>query len=450
MRWVASLFGLGLMMALFRRVATGGGAPLEARATLALGFLLLAAHLSGGIAQRVRLPRLTGYLLAGFCVGPAWLDLVRAEEIEALRFIADAALALIAFAAGSELTLEALRQGRLALARLATGAIVLPFVVVTLVVWSVSAGFPLTVHQPWGDRLTVALVFGTLAAASSPTITMAVISEFDARGPFARSVLGVTVIQEVAAALLFTLVVAGSKALTSPGALNLAAAGTAAMHLVGSLAVGAVLGYVLARYLQIAQWDAVLFLVGVAFLAAVIAWLTGLETILIALAAGFYLENFSRFEGERLRSVLKHGSPAAYVVFFALTGAGLRLGGLATLWPWALLFVGLRVMSLYYGLRWAGRHPAVTPALASYGWLALISQAGIALGLAQLARRAFPEWGVSLEALLVAMMAVYEAAGPICFRQALIRAGEALEEPHGGEAVVGRGDVVSSGRLWRW
>src|SRR5256886_12771278 len=75
MRWVASLFALGLMMALFHRVTAG--APLEARATLALGYLLLVAYVGGEIARRVRLPRLTGYLLVGFAVGPPWLRRLR-------------------------------------------------------------------------------------------------------------------------------------------------------------------------------------------------------------------------------------------------------------------------------------------------------------------------------------------------------------------------------------
>src|SRR2546426_8265033 len=115
MGWFASAFALGLMMALFHRLTAGGA--LEARATLALGFLLLAAQLGGDIARRARLPRITGYLLTGFAVGPAWLGLVRADEVGALRLIADAAVALIAFAAGSELTLDTLRRERVGLTR---------------------------------------------------------------------------------------------------------------------------------------------------------------------------------------------------------------------------------------------------------------------------------------------------------------------------------------------
>src|SRR5213595_3776352 len=101
------------------------------------------------MARRARLPRLTGYLLVG---------LARREEVDALRFMEEAAVALIALAAGSELKLDALRRERVALARLASGAIVFPFLAVTLVTLSVSPWFPLTRHQPLGDAMVVALV----------------------------------------------------------------------------------------------------------------------------------------------------------------------------------------------------------------------------------------------------------------------------------------------------
>src|SRR5438876_222452 len=293
MRWFASAFALGLMMALFHRLTAGGA--LEARATLALGFLLLAAQLGGDIARRARLPRITGYLLTGFAVGPAWLGLVRADEVGALRLIGDAAVALIAFAAGSELTLDTLRRERVGLTRLAGGTILFPFAAVAAVMFSVGLWFPVTVHQPVGDRVTVALVLGTVAAASSPVVTMAVIGELDARGPFARAVLAVSVAQDVAVIVLLSLVLAVARLVTSAGAVNLLVAGTALAHLVGSVAVGA------------------------------------------------------------------------------------------------------------------------------------------ALGLAAVARRAFPEWGVSLETLIVAMIGVHELVGPICFRRALRLAGEVREGEHGRE-----------------
>src|SRR2546422_1584352 len=89
MRWVASLFALGLMMALFHRVTAG--APLEARATLALGFLLLVAYVGGEIPPRVRLPPLTGYLLSGFALGPPRPRLGQRAGADAVPVIGEAA-----------------------------------------------------------------------------------------------------------------------------------------------------------------------------------------------------------------------------------------------------------------------------------------------------------------------------------------------------------------------
>jgi Kef-type K+ transport system membrane component KefB len=426
MRWVASLFALSLMMALFHRVTAGG--PLEARATLALGFLLLAGYLGGSLAERGRLPRLTGYLLVGFAVGPAWLGLVRRDEVDALRFIAEAAVALIALAAGSELTIASLSHGRGAmLARLATGAIIGPFLAVSLVLLSVSPWFPVTMHHPLGDAVAVALALGALAAASSPVVCMALVSELDARGSFARTLLAVTVIKDLAVAILFTLALAAGKAAARAGALNGAVAASAILEVAGSLAVGAILGVVVAQYLRLVRGDTALFLVATALVTAEVARLAQLETIIVALAAGFSLEHLAPVESERLRREFKRGSPLVSVAYFALAGAGLRLAALAELWPWVFLLVGLRAVGLRSGLRWAGRSPGVTPALARDGWLGLMPQAGIALGLAQIARRAFPAWGVSLEALVVAMIGVHELIGPIGFRRALVRAGDITE-----------------------
>jgi len=136
MRRVASLFALGVVMALLHRVTANS--PLEARATLALAFLLLAAYLGADLALKARLPRVTSYVLVGFAVGPAWLGLVRREEVEALGFLHDAALTLIALTVGMTLRLSELRRDRLALTRVAAGAIVFPFVVVSLITLSVT------------------------------------------------------------------------------------------------------------------------------------------------------------------------------------------------------------------------------------------------------------------------------------------------------------------------
>jgi Kef-type K+ transport system membrane component KefB len=441
MRWLAGLIALGLTMALFHVVTAAG--PLEARATLALGFLLLAAVLAGDVAKRVGLPRITGFLLAGVAAGPPGLALVRADEVGALRFLLDAAVALIAFAAGSEVKVQLLQRHTRALVRAGAGALLFPLLAVAVFVLLASPWFPLTVNQPWGDRLTIALALGALAAASSPSVTMALMDELNAHGPYPRLLLTLTIAKDVAVIVSMTLILALGRVLGSSGALDPGALWRMPLVLLGSIALGTALGWLAGAYLRAFTRDTSLFLVGFAVLAAEVSLLLGLEVLLVALAAGCFVTNVTRVEADRLAGALRRGSQPVYAVFFALAGAGLHLEALAAVWPWVLVVAGLRALGLRYGLLWAGRDVSVPPQLAQSGWLGLVSQAGVALGLATVVRRAFPEWGVSLEAFVLAMIGVHEVIGPVLFRRALLRAGE--EEVRNGEAREPHGVALLSG-----
>ncbi|HKS59769.1 MAG TPA: cation:proton antiporter [Thermoplasmata archaeon] len=422
MRAVVSLIVVAVMMGLFHHLTAGG--LLEARATLALGFLLIAAQLGADILSRWKLPRLTGYIAIGFIFGPAWLGFVRADEAHTLGFIADAAVALIAFSAGSELILGELRAQTRRLARLAAGGIGLPFVAVTGAILVLSPWFPLARHQPIGNVIAIAVVLGTCAAAFSPAATIAIMDETGARGPFARGILNLTVIGDVILMFLLTIVLELARPVAQAGTVDVGAVLTALIGIGASIGAGLVLGWVVSRYLHAVRRDTALFLVVLAVVTAEAARLLHLEALLIALAAGFYLENFSPVEGERLRAELRRGSRPVYTVFFALAGASVRLDALSEMFPWVVLLVGLRMLSLRIGFRWAGRSPSVEAPFAQWGWMGVVSQAGIALGLAMVARRSFPEWGVSLSALIITMIGIHEVVGPILFKRALGAVGE--------------------------
>lgn len=422
MRAVVSLIVVAVMMGLFHHLTAGG--LLEARATLALGFLLVAAQLGADILSRWKLPRLTGYLAIGFIFGPAWLGFVRADEVRTLEFIADAAVALIAFSAGSELVLGELRAQARRLARLAVGGIGLPFAAVTAVILALSPWFPIARHQPIGNVVAMAVVLGTCAAAFSPAATIAIMDETGARGPFARGILNLTVIGDVLLMFLLTIALELARPVAQAGTVDVGAVLTALIGIGASIGAGLVLGWVVSRYLHAVRRDTALFLVALAVVTAEAARLLHLEALLIALAAGFYLENFSPVEGERLRAELRRGSRPVYTVFFALAGASVHLDALGEMFPWVVLLVALRMISLRIGFRWAGRSPSVEAPFARWGWMGVVSQAGVALGLAMVARRSFPEWGISLSTLIITMIGIHEVVGPILFKRALGAAGE--------------------------
>jgi len=418
-----------VIMALLQRLVRSLGGPLEAHATLALGCVTLFAFVAGTIAQRFRLPRIVGYLIAGYVAGPAWLRLLHADDLQVLGPIATGALALIAFAVGSELTLDALRgERRQTVLRIATATMAVPFLAVAFVILTVSPWFFLTAHQPFRDALVVALALGAVAAVSSPTLTWAVITDVNASGPMSRTTLDVSVAQDLLAVLLVTMILVLALPLGSQGAVRPGVATHSLLILLGSIVAGITLVLALAQYLRVIHGRLAWVLVVTAFVAAQAVRLLGLDTVLVALAAGCALRNAAPRESERVRDELKRCAIPVYVVFFALAGSNLQLGILDDLWPWALLLVGMRALGLWGGLRWAGRHPTLGADWARYGWLGFVSQGGLAVTLAAILGRAFTEWNVSLEALVVAMIGVHQLAGPLCFQWVLRRTGEVTGE----------------------
>ncbi len=420
---VTSLLGLGVIMWLFKRLAATGSA--EAQATLALGFLLLAAYLGGLLARQVALPRITGYLLTGFLAGPALLHFVTEQDVGNLRLIGDIAIALIALAAGGELRFRELKTYRASIVRLGARAVVFPLVTVGVGVLAVSRWFPLTAGLDTRAALAIALLLGVIAAAGSPAVVLAVLTETGSTGRFGRTILTVAVVKDVTVIILFAASLNLALMLAGTGPLDLGFLADVGRRIGLSIFLGWVMGWLVSQYLKYVERQMVLFTIGVAFVSVELARLLDLEAMLLTLTTGFFIENVSPVRGTRFVRAIEQSSMAIYAVFFALAGAAVHLAELVGVWPWALLLVALRAGSLVAACRTAAEPGS---AVARYGWTGFVSQAGVALGLAVVIGRSFPDWGPALATMVVAVIAIHELIGPVCFRWGLERSGEVRPE----------------------
>jgi Kef-type K+ transport system membrane component KefB len=187
--------------------------------------------------------------------------------------------------------------------------------------------------------------------------------------------------------------------------------------------VGAALGGAVALYLRFVQRELLMFAILIAFFGAEIARLAHVETLLTLLVAGFVTENATR-QGEALRHAMERSAAPVFVVFFALAGAAMALGEVATLWPIVLPIAIVRALALWggsaLGARWAGAGDAER----HYVWMGLVSQAGVAIGLASVVAEAYPERGAQMRTLFLAVLTLNQTLGPILFRYALMKSGE--------------------------
>jgi Kef-type K+ transport system membrane component KefB len=403
----------------------GGGAASLA----ALGFLLLAGDLTGQIVGLIKLPHLTGYLMAGLVAGPHVLHLVDHGTVENLQIVNGLALALIAFEAGAELSIEMLKKGLGTLIWGCLTQVLILFPVMAAVFFAARPLMPFLDGQPALAVLGLSLLWGVVAVVKSPSAALGLLSETGASGPLARYAVAMVVLLDILILVLVALMLVVARTLIEPGATfsfsELAAVGH---EILASIAVGTTIGLVVALYLRFVGKGLILFLLALAFGATELAKYFGYDALLIFAVAGFVVQNLSA-QGPRLLGSIAQTGRVVYVVFFALAGAHLDLPTVRALWPVALLFAGARGIATFSATRLSSKLASDPEVIRKWGWSPLISQAGVAIGIASIAAAAFPQIGAGFRSLAIAVVGINETFGPVLFKFALDRSGES-KKPH--------------------
>ncbi|MEN9816500.1 MAG: hypothetical protein RLZ32_380 [Gemmatimonadota bacterium] len=434
-RLVVLLILYATMQGAFKLAGATAGSP----TLMLLGFLVLAAYSVGEFVGPVGMPKIVGYLLAGLLFGPPGLGYVSPQALRELAPVGNLAIALIAFLAGAELQLDELRARWSGIARMTLLELLATFVLLTVTLVLLRGAVPALAQVPLAEAAVFAMLFAAVAVVHSPAATIALLSETRASGPVARYTLGVVLLTDVAVVLLFTAVLAVARALVPPaGGALVPSVGAVAWEIGGALLVGGALGGGVALYLRFIRRELFIFAILFTLLGAELARLAHVETLLTLLVAGFVAENGAGGgRGTEFRHAMERAAAPIFVVFFALAGARLDPGALLPLWPVVLPLVLVRMVAIRWGTRRGGAWAGVPAPVAGRVWLGLVSQAGVAIGLAAVVADVYPTRGAALQTLLLATIAVNQTLGPLLFRFALARAGElAPPEPSPREAAA--------------
>lgn len=421
----AAALALVLLAALAVRRAGDAGALDVRGLPLALGFALIAASLAGELLERLRLPRVTGYLLFGLLCGPSLANIISRGMARELQIINDLAVALIAFIAGLEINLSSLRPRLAALLSYSAVALAAVYVLLLAAFWLAWPWLPILPSANALDRLAVAAMLATLVTSFSPTVTMAVVAESRASGPFTEFLVALVILADLALIVAFTLVLQLVRAVFGAAGAGAGLAAVLAWEMVGSLAAGALAGAVFAFYLRHVGREVTLVLLALCAIVAALGRIFHYEAVLAALAAGLVVENVAPPQGTVLKDAVERGALPVLIVFFAAAGASIQLDALAAVGGTALAVAALRAVAVVAGTRLATRAARLDPAIGHRVWLGLVSQAGVTLGLTFIVSAEFPEWGAAVETIILATIALHQLAGPALTRLALAQAGEA-------------------------
>lgn len=379
---------------------------------------MIAGLLLTRVVKLVKLPNVTGYLIAGLLIGPYCFKLISADMLETLDILTTAALGFIAFSIGSEFKLAHIKAigGKIILITVceALGAVILVDVVV------IAFGFP----------VPMALTMGAIAAATAPAATLLVVRQYRAKGELTSTLLPVVAMDDAIGLMAYAISVSIAKMIQNGDAFNvMTTIVDPLLEIVLSLLAGGVLGAVVAISNRFFQSKANRLSIGIAavLLGASLAQKFDLSPLLLCMAIGAVYVNLRNDAIQTLEHV-DTWTPPLFMMFFVISGADLNVSMLPKLGLIGVLYIVSRVVGKYFGAYLGCTISKTSPKIRKYLGFSLVPQAGVAIGIAQLAVRELPQYGTSIQAVILCATLIYELIGPVLTKASLIKAGEIVVE----------------------
>ena len=387
-------------------------------------------------AKLLKLPAVTGYLIAGILIGPdvlgrlgiEGLGFVSSGSVEELKLISDVALGFIAFAIGNEFRLSQLKKT----GKQATVIGIFQAVIATLCVDAALIGLYFII----GGKLTlpVAITLGAVASATAPAATLMVVRQYKAEGKLTDLLLPIVALDDAVGLIIFAVSFGIAKALQSGSADIISILVNPLVEIVLSLLLGAVMGVLFSlaekyfksnsKRLSLAV-TAVILTVALSKLHYSIGSLTiGFSPLLVCMMLGTIFCNMCDFSAEIMEKTDKWTAPL-FMVFFVLSGAELDLGVFA---DWSIVLIGIvyiiaRSFGKYFGARWSSGFVGCEPQIKKYLGITLLPQAGVALGMSMTSMSLGVD-GVTIRNIVLFGVLIYELFGPMLTKIALTKAGE--------------------------
>lgn len=391
---------------------------------LLAGGLLIFGFLFSFLAKSIKLPRVTGYILAGIVLGPSLLKVFSENSLNQLEFIPQIALGVIALIIGAGLSFKLIKR--------------LGFGVILITILQAFGAFALAliVLKLFRMPLAAALPLAAIATATDPAATIAVIKEFRARGPLTETVMAVVALDDAVAIMLFGLVLTiDVRHLSSFGEMALKSISISLIEIFGALLLGLVLGLMTHFMIKLTKekGDVLIILFAMVLLAVGMAEALHVSTLLTNMFLGLSLINISA-KNEELIDNVGRVTPIIYCFFFVLSGAHLNLNIFFTAGTlfvgWGVIFIVTRILGKIGGAYAGGALSNASSSVRKFLGLTLIPQAGVAVGLPLMITAASSYYAFRPMIINITLVAVAfnVLIGPILTKYALFRAGEATAE----------------------
>lgn len=397
----------------------------------AIGLLLVTGYIAGWLFDKIRIPKIIGYITTGIVFSPNSVDFVSHDIIESTFPLIEVCLAFIAFEVGGALKWAKIKEHEKEIISITILGSLLPFFFVTTGVIILGFLFPEILPFDTLTLILLASLLGALASPTAPAATLAVMHQYKAKGKVTDTILGVTALDDVLGILLFSLTIGvififtgGQSGLFGNPILN-------SLYEIGlAIVIGAILGLmidIIDRFLPIegeGRWIVIIFSL-IIFNVGICQFLE-IDILLSSMTMGIIVVNKCKKQRLIFRILERYTEDLIFLFFFLLSGLHLDIATLPNATVLIIIFVLLRTAGKFIGADLGARIVKADTSIRKYTAGGLLPQAGIVIGLV-LSIYQEEEFKEISEILLTTIMGatiIHELIGPISAKAALTKAGE--------------------------
>ncbi|MDD4699878.1 MAG: cation:proton antiporter [Oscillospiraceae bacterium] len=387
---------------------------METKIILEVATMLIVALAFGRLVKFIKLPNVTGYLIAGLLLGPSFLNFIPTDMVDGFSVISDIALGFIAFSIGSEFKLSYYKKVGIAPVIIAItesfGAIILVTGVLIL----------------FGFDAKLSIMLGAIAAATAPAQTLMVINQYKAKGPLTSMLMSVVAIDDATALIGFGFAATIVKMMSSTGNTNIV---ISVLQPIYEIVISLVLGFFVCIIMKLLfRWfkkasNRICIIIALILLTYWLAESLKGSALLACMVLGGVLANILE-DVDNVIKITDNFTPPIFMLFFVISGAGFEVSALKGIGLIGLIYVIVRVIGKWLGAWIGGKITKQENKICKYLGPTLMPQAGVALGLIVVAGSLVPDFAPQIRVIILCSTFIYSLIGPAAAKFALVKSGE--------------------------
>jgi len=399
---------------------------------LIIGIIIFAGFIIGEIVSKIKLPKITGYILAGILLNPSLFHIIPINFIEHTSVITNIALSFITFSVGGTLLysrIKKLGKGIISItifeAEFSFLAVFLGLLAITPFLIGMAGATSMAILIP------LCLLLGSLASPTDPSATLAVSHEYKAKGDVSSTIMGVAAFDDAMGIVNYSLAIAIGSIFILNQNFNIISTLTSPLFTIfGAILLGILFGFLFNGITLIFKKETeggfIVIILCLLLLCYGLATLIGVDELLATMVMGAVVVNFNPLRNKIFKILERYTEELIFVLFFTLSGMHLNFSVLTTSLLLIVFFVIFRIIGKICGTMIGATLAKSSQDIKKYVAGGLIPQGGIVIGLALLIKQnsTFDILSDIIISVIIGATIIHEFIGPIIAKITLAKAGE--------------------------